>query len=116
MAVEKSAPVSGSLGPRRPIWLVLALFGTAFPNYYFLQYWLSAGLDLAGAGQLATSNWISQGVTYDLSTAIVIFWIWAGFELKRKGELHKLWVYIVLAIGLGLSCALPVFLYRHGRD
>ncbi|PKL77136.1 MAG: hypothetical protein CVV27_06715 [Candidatus Melainabacteria bacterium HGW-Melainabacteria-1] len=101
---------------RRKIWLTLAIFGTTFPNTFFMTEYLIAGFDLQVAWQLATANWIARGVTADVLTASLIFWVWAGFELQRKGELGKVWVYVALALGLGLSCALPIFMYRHGRQ
>ena len=104
-------PASGS----KTLWLGLAIFGTVFPNLFFMGHYIQFGCDLPGCWKLATINWISQGVTSDLLTASFLFWVWAGFELRRKGELRKLWLYVVLALGLGLSCAFPVFMYRHGR-
>lgn len=101
---------------RRKIWLMLAIFGSTVPNYFFMRHYLQQGFSLPNFWHHAVINDIAQGATIDLCTMIVIFWIWAGFVLQRKGRLSELWLYIVLAIGLGLSCAFPVFLYRHDQE
>ena len=93
----------------------MAIIGTTFPNAFFMAQYMLYGFNLPEALSLCTANWIARGVTADLCTSALIFWVWAGYELRRKGELRKLWVYVLLFVCLGLSCALPVFLYRHGR-
>lgn len=98
---------------RKKLWLLLALFGSTVPNVFFMSHYLQHGFALNDFWYQATINQIAKGATIDLCTMIVFFWIWAGFILQRKQKLHELWLYIALSIGLGLSCAFPVFLYRH---
>ena len=100
----------------KKLWLMLAILGTIIPNVFFMGQYLHYGFDPMAAWKLATINWISQGVTTDLLFAFFLFWIWAGFELRRKGKLGELWLYVLLAPCLGLSCAFPIFMYRHGRQ
>lgn len=99
--------------PARRLWLGLAIFGTLLPNAFFLQHYAGHGFDPPAAWQLATASGIGRGVSADLVCAIGLFWIWAGGRLRRQGRLGELWLYVVLAVGLGLSCALPVFLFRQ---
>lgn len=104
------------LSPRRKLWLLLALIGSTLPNYFFMAQYLNHGFDVAVAWKLAVANWISSGVTTDLLFASFLFWVFAGFELQRQGKLKSLWIYVVLALGLGLSCALPWFFVWHGHE
>lgn len=95
------------------VWLILAIFGVTFPNFFFMGQYINYGFDPVAAWKLCTINWIAQGVTADLLTMFGFFWIWAGWVLQRKNKLGELWLYVVLAICLGLSFAFPVFMYRH---
>lgn len=98
------------------LWLGLAILGTIIPNVFFMGQYLNYGFDPATGWRLATINWISQGVTTDLLFASLLFWIWAGLVLQRKGKQGELWLYVVLALCVGLSCAFPVFMYRHHAE
>jgi hypothetical protein len=54
-------------------------------------------------------NQASSADTVDLFTSSFVFWI---FLLKEgtKLQMKFLWVYIVVNLIIGLSCALPLFL------
>lgn len=56
----------------------------------------------------------SIALTSDLLISVVVFFCLAWIELKRLG-VSRLWmlVYVGLTSGVGLSCALPFFLYRR---
>jgi hypothetical protein len=70
----------------------------------------------------ATSEWL--GALYvnvgtaaaftDLSVSSLVFWFFAISEGARLGMRHN-WLYIPLNCFVGLSCALPLFLYNRAR-
>ena len=50
------------------------------------------------------------GFTADLVIASIVFWIWSFAEARRLA-MPRWWVYPVLNLAVGLSCAFPLFLY-----
>jgi hypothetical protein len=63
---------------------------------------------------LSPANNVSSAVGDDLLISAIAFFGFAWVELKRL-EVSRFWmfVYIGLFFGIGLSCALPFFLYRR---
>lgn len=99
----------------RSLYLALAVLGTAVPYALFVPYFMEADTTLGSFLQDAFVNKVASGLSGDLVISSVVFWIWSFRESKRL-QLSRWWVYLVLNLGVGLSCALPLFLYvRSGR-
>jgi Terpene cyclase DEP1 len=97
----------------KPLYLILAIAGSIEPWVWLLQdpaALLSPTLFL----QQALDNNIAAAVTSDLLISAIVFFCFAWIELKRLGS-SRLWIllYVGLTFGVGLSCALPCFLYRR---
>ncbi len=60
------------------------------------------------------ANGAAGGFSADLLVSSFVFWILAFAESRRLG-LARPWAYIVLNLLIGLSCALPLFLYFRER-
>jgi Terpene cyclase DEP1 len=94
---------------------VLAIAGSIAPWFWLLQdttVLLSPTLFL----QRAFENNVAADITSDLLISALVFFGFVWVELRRL-EISRLWViaYIGLMLGVGLSCALPCFLY-HGEQ
>lgn len=98
----------------RPLYALLAVLGTVLPYWFFWPL-------IADAAPLGT--WLEQwfaspaagGVTADLFISSFVFWAWSWGEARRF-EMKRWWGYVVLNLLVGLSLALPLFLYnREGR-
>ena len=92
------------------IYLLFAVAGTIIPYAFFGNFAFEHGLNLSEfiAQLFATSP--ASGFTADLLVTSAAFWIWSFREAKLRG-LNNWWGYVVLNLFVGLSCALPLFLY-----
>jgi hypothetical protein len=54
------------------------------------------------------------GFTMDLLVTSLVFWIYLFGEAKRVG-IQQRWVFVALNLVIGLSCALPLFLWARER-
>ena len=98
----------------RTIYLLLLIAGLLLPGYFLAQFLLVHGLDLGLLRSQLFANPIALFFAADVAVASVVFWIFVYREAQRR-ELSRLWVYVVVNLLLGLSVALPLFLYvRHG--
>ena len=94
-------------------YLVLAVVGTVIPYWFFLQHFNADGVGLVAFVAAAVTNPVAAGFTADVVISSLVFWIYmfaAGSEAPRP------WPFIVLNCLVGLSCALPAYLYWQSRD
>jgi len=98
----------------RRTYLALAVIGAIVP------YALFGPLILEGAG---IGVWLDQllgapaarGLTGDITVSALVFLVWSHREARRLG-IPRWWVYPVVMVTVGLSCAFPLFLWsREGR-
>lgn len=97
------------------IYLVLAVIGGIVPYIFFIQYFAEAGPDLAEFVAAAFINGAAGGLSADILISSVVFWIWLW-----QRQAPWLWVYVIINLLIGLSCALPAYLFvearRHAPD
>jgi Terpene cyclase DEP1 len=95
------------------LYLLLTIGGSIAPWFWLLQD-PTALLSLPFFFQQAFANNIAAGLTSDLLVSALAFFYFAWIELKRL-RVSRLWMlaYIGLTFGVGLSCSLPLFLYRR---
>jgi Terpene cyclase DEP1 len=113
MLKPTDVPVRSSFNSMKPVYLLLTLVGSIAPWLWLLQdptVLLSPTLFL----QKAFENNIAAALTSDLLISAIAFFCFVWIELKRL-DISRLWllVYVGLTFGVGLSCALPFFLYRR---
>lgn len=91
------------------VFLVLAIIGAIVPYVFFLQHFAAHGMALPDfvAGIFATPA--ASGFTADLLITSLAFWIYM-FGARRDGGPNPL-PFIVVNLLIGLSCALPAYLY-----
>jgi hypothetical protein len=106
-------PAKGSFNSIKTLFLLLAIAGSIAPWFWLLQdpsVLLSPSLFF----QRAFANNVTLAFSEDLIISAIAFLCWAWIELKRlKVSRSWLFLYVGLTFGIGLSCALPVFLYRR---
>jgi apolipoprotein N-acyltransferase len=97
----------------KPLYLLLAIAGAIAPWFWLLQD-PTAILSPTLFFQQAFANNVATAISSDILISATTFFCWAGVELKRLSS-APVWVllYIGLTFGIGLSCALPLFLYRR---
>ncbi len=98
----------------RHLYLGMAFLGAVLPYVFFARF-MTSGDTTPGAfvAQLFATP-PASGFTTDLLITSVTFWIWSNVEARNRGMRHW-WAYVVVNLAVGLSCALPAFLYfREG--
>lgn len=100
----------------RNLYLALAIIGAAIPYYFFTQHFDSVGFGVLDFAAATFANPAASGFTADLLISSFIFWI-AMFHKRSKGDGPKPLLFILLNLFIGLSCALPAYLYADaGRQ
>jgi len=96
------------------VYLVLAFFGAVLPYSFFARF-LTSGDTTLGAfvSQLFVTP-PASGFTTDLLITSLVFWIWSYGEARSRG-MGNWWAYVAVNLIVGLSCALPAFLYFRAR-
>ena len=91
-------------------YLFLALLGALVPYTFFFFFFRAEGAGLTEFIQSVFANGASGGLTADLLISSLVFWIWL-FRSKAR----RPWIYILLNLAIGLSCAFPAYLYARER-
>ena len=95
------------------VYLVFAIAGAAIPYYFFLQHVGVAGVDPGGFLGLAFANPVAAGFSADLFISSFAFW---AFMFAAGSASPRPWPFIGLNLLIGLSCALPAYLYWRERQ
>jgi len=93
------------------VYLGLAIVGAVVPYLFFFSFIGDSGIDLAAFLSAAFANGSAGGFTADLFISSLVFWIY----LFTHPEGPKPWLFIALNLTIGLSCALPAYLYVRER-
>ena len=96
---------------RKNIFILLAIVGFIAPYYFFLQV---RDFDLNAVFQMFAASPILSGTAMDLLIAVIVFWFFMFTEAKKL-EMKNSWVYLLATLTVGLSFALPLFLYFRER-
>jgi hypothetical protein len=96
----------------KTIYLALAAVGTVVPYLFFLEHFATAGLNPIVFVASGFANPGAAGLTADLLIASFTFWVF----LFANGEGRRAAWLIPITLLVGLSCALPLYLYLRARD
>lgn len=97
----------------RRFYLIAAIIGAIAPYATYFGYlaWVPGS---SGALSLAWGNPIAAATLMDFSISCLVFWPFLFSEAQRLGIRHA-WVWVPVNLIIGLSCALPAFLYVRER-
>ncbi len=95
----------------KTLYLLLAIVGALVPYLFFFQHFAVYGLDLGFFVQSLFANGAAAGFTADLLISSFVFWLYMFSQ--REGP--SPWPFVVLNLAIGLSCALPAYLYARAR-
>ncbi len=93
------------------LYLILAVAGAVVPYLFFFQFFGQVGLDLPAFLGVLFANGAVAGFTADLLISSLVFWV---YMFNRKGGPAP-WLFVILNLTIGLSCALPAYLYASLR-
>ena len=94
------------------VYLSAAIIGAVIPLVLFAEHFAASGYDLGAFVRAVFANPAASGFAADVVIASLVFWVWIG---TRRPAGPALWPFIVLNCAIGLSCALPAYLYVCAR-
>ncbi len=94
----------------KTVYLVLAIIGAIVPYGFFIQHFGAAGFGLLDFISALFVNSAASGFTSDLLITSLVFWI-AMYQRRSSGKGPNPAFFILLNLAIGLSCALPAYLY-----
>lgn len=92
---------------RATVYLVLAVLGAVIPVAFFISFALAEGVSLIAFVMALFVNGAAGGFTADLLISSFVFWVY----MFSKNDGPKPLVFILLNCCIGLSCALPAYLW-----
>lgn len=96
----------------RSVYLMLAIIGTVIPYIFFVQHFDANGFSVSDFVSALFMNAAASGFTTDLLISSFVFWI-AMFHRRKQGNGPNPALFVVLNVTIGLSCALPAYLYAN---
>lgn len=97
-------------------YLVAAITGTVLPYYFFGSFAFETGFNVGLFFEQVISARASFGFVVDLFISSLVFWPFLFKEAKCHSTPSPWW-FVTLNLTVGLSCALPLFLYfRENRE
>jgi len=99
---------------RKNLYLVLAILGLLVPYWFFFKFLNTNGFNFSLLVQQLFANDISTFFAMDLIIATVVFWIFMANEATRL-RMKNWWLYLLASLVVGLSFAMPIFLYFRER-
>lgn len=97
------------------LYLLLALLGAVLPYSQLIPFLREHGLDLKLLVEQMFANRISAFFGLDVLISSVVLWVFVFAEGRRR-KMRHLWVYILSNLAVGVSLALPLFLYARERN
>lgn len=99
-----------SVQQRRYFYLIMAFIGTVVPWWFFVQFFSSNGVDLPLFMGSLFANGAAAGFSIDVILSIVVFFVWVYHD-ARTHQVKRGWWVIPSTFTVGLSLALPLYLY-----
>ena len=97
----------------KKFYLAAAIMGALIPLIFFSQFFSSAETgSMHDFIPALFVNGAASGFTADLLISSFVFWAWM---FQRRDDGPKPWLFIALNLSIGLSCALPAYLYASSR-
>jgi len=96
------------------LYLVAAILGAVLPLSHFLPFLLRHGLDFPLFFQQLFANEISAFFGMDVIVSSLVLWLFVFSEGRRRC-MKNLWLYVVANLLIGVSLALPLFLFFRER-
>ena len=99
----------------RKLYMLGAILGFLIPYAFFVSFLLQYGLDLRLFVEQMFANPIAAFFATDVILTSLVLWVFIFTEGRKLGMNH-LWIYVLCNLLVGVSLALPLFLYiREGR-
>ena len=97
---------------RKQVYLGLCIVGTLVPYAAFVPWLIEHGLDISRIMESLFANRVSAFFGLDVIVSALVLWVFIAFDAARIGMKHR-WVPVVASLVVGVSLALPLFLYMR---
>jgi phosphate/sulfate permease len=97
---------------RKLVYLILAIIGFILPYYFLISFLMTHGLAARVFLNQLIGTPISTFFATDLLISCVVFMKFLKGEAERHAMKHQ-WVYWISLLTVGLSFALPLFLWAR---
>jgi len=94
----------------KKMYLAFTILGAVVPYYFFFQHFAASGVGPGDFISAVFANPAASGFASDLLITSCLFWI-VRFRERARGRGPSPGVFIVLNPLVGLSCAVPAYLY-----
>lgn len=96
------------------LYLVAAILGTALPLSQLIPFLAAYGFDVPELFRQLFQNHSSAFFGLDVIVSSVVLWMFVFSEGRRRG-MKNLWLYVACNLVVGVSLALPLFLFFRER-
>lgn len=96
------------------LYLFTLILGTILPLSQFIPFLAAHGLDMPLFFRQLFQNNVSAFFGMDVIVSSLVLWLFVFSEGRRRGMRH-LWLYVVCNLAVGVSLALPLFLFFRER-
>jgi hypothetical protein len=97
------------------IYLLLAIGGAVVPYLFFIRHFADAGFAAGKFVGAVFANPAAGGFAADVLISSLVFWIFM-IHRRGRGEGPKPLWFVVINLTVGLSCALPAYLYANAAS
>jgi Terpene cyclase DEP1 len=94
----------------KTVYLILSLVGTVVPYYFLGSFLLAHGLNL---GLFLSQMWATEIARFFVADVVIsslVLWAYMAQEVRQHG-IRYWWVCLLANLLVGVSLALPLFLY-----
>ena len=99
----------------KTVYLLAAALGTVVPWLFFGGFFAANGIDIVSFIAGLFANGAAGGFAADVLISIAVFWVWSWRDARQHG-VAVWWLVLPACLCVGLSLALPLYLYlRHDR-
>jgi hypothetical protein len=97
------------------LYLAAAILGTILPLSQVLPFLTTYGLDMPLFFRQLFENHVSAFFGMDVIVSSLVLWLFVFSEGPRRG-MKNLWLYVLCNLAVGVSLALPLFLFFRERN
>lgn len=97
------------------IYLLLAILGAIIPYIFFFNFIELEGVNIPLFIESLFVNGAAGGFSADLLFTSFVFWFFM-FNETKKLNMPRPYIFIILNLAIGLSCALPAYLYARTKN
>ena len=96
------------------VFLCGAIIGAALPLGFLAQFFMANGFDAVSFWRQLSENNVAMFFAMDVVVSAVMLWTLVFTEGRRQ-RMDHLWVYVLCTCLVGVSLALPLFLFFRER-